>query len=396
MSNLRRPASSSSEEIVNTRHSIGGRINTRPDLTQETIRNSPANAGQQLPSHQTRRSSQQPPPSSAAAYSARFEAHVQRQNKENLPQYTRASGQRLQPPSFLDKQAGAHRIAADDHENDDALYEAPPSRRGNSLFVSQSEPEDAEDVQMEDDPDQGQLGAEEEPSGADAMVEEQAAETTEPQTAINDDDDDDAESAFEPVGEPAPAPARRRVLPFNQAPSLSPSPVPSPPAARNRAVSPIEEAEYSQSPPAEAGPVTYKRLKRIADREMEVQKRMMVPYKVQRRRPWTNEASDRLIELIGKHGCAWSLIEGLNEPTLAGRDQVALKDRARNIKIDILKYVSLSLSLSFFLSWYGKYGDSSWLWNYRSGLQLPDRFQFVPIKTKDRQKLIDMGINMQD
>ena len=60
------------------------------------------------------------------------------------------------------------------------------------------------------------------------------------------------------------------------------------------------------------------------------------------RKGWTEEETERLLELIEEHGTSWALLK--NEDFAAGnilqsRDQVALKDKARNMKLDYLKYV---------------------------------------------------------
>ena len=60
------------------------------------------------------------------------------------------------------------------------------------------------------------------------------------------------------------------------------------------------------------------------------------------RKGWTEEETERLLELIEEHGTSWALLK--NEDFVAGnilhsRDQVALKDKARNMKLDYLKYV---------------------------------------------------------
>lgn len=62
-------------------------------------------------------------------------------------------------------------------------------------------------------------------------------------------------------------------------------------------------------------------------------------HKVQVRRPWEEAATSRLIELIENDdfGTSWAKIAKLNDPLLEGRGQVALKDKARNIKLDFLK-----------------------------------------------------------
>lgn len=62
------------------------------------------------------------------------------------------------------------------------------------------------------------------------------------------------------------------------------------------------------------------------------------PRKVQTRRGWTDEETETLIELIEDWGTSWSdLKEKDRKKILKDRDQVALKDKARNIKFDFLK-----------------------------------------------------------
>lgn len=66
------------------------------------------------------------------------------------------------------------------------------------------------------------------------------------------------------------------------------------------------------------------------------------PKKVQSRKPWTDEETDSLIRLIEIYGTSWKLLkERDKKEVLIDRDQVALKDKARNIKLDFLKYVIL-------------------------------------------------------
>jgi hypothetical protein len=62
--------------------------------------------------------------------------------------------------------------------------------------------------------------------------------------------------------------------------------------------------------------------------------------KVQVRRPWSRHDEELLIRYIGEHGCSWSFIAKLPGWDLM-RDnmQVDLKDKARNLKVAILKYV---------------------------------------------------------
>ena len=62
--------------------------------------------------------------------------------------------------------------------------------------------------------------------------------------------------------------------------------------------------------------------------------------KVQSRKAWTDEETERLIYLIEKQGTSWALLKKIDDKKkkiLLDRDQVALKDKARNMKVDYLK-----------------------------------------------------------
>lgn len=54
------------------------------------------------------------------------------------------------------------------------------------------------------------------------------------------------------------------------------------------------------------------------------------------RRPWSDRDSNLLIRRVEKYGCAWATIHQLGKWDVQ-RDQVALKDRARNMKVNMLK-----------------------------------------------------------
>lgn len=64
------------------------------------------------------------------------------------------------------------------------------------------------------------------------------------------------------------------------------------------------------------------------------------PKPPQTRKPWSEEETETLLALIEQHGTSWSLLlaedksEGM---ILQSRGQVALKDKARNMKMDYLK-----------------------------------------------------------
>lgn len=79
-------------------------------------------------------------------------------------------------------------------------------------------------------------------------------------------------------------------------------------------------------------------------------KQLIAKVKAQRplrkREPWTEVQTNRLLELIANYGTSWSAIKAMDEThgnILHGRDQVALKDKARNIKLDYLKYTAIHI-----------------------------------------------------
>ena len=105
------------------------------------------------------------------------------------------------------------------------------------------------------------------------------------------------------------------------------------------------------------------------------------PAKVQHRVRWTEEEENALIDYIERLGCSWAQIKredgrwkadrageaDFNGPGfLMNRDQVALKDKARNMRFDYMK----------------------------SGMTLPPNFECVTLSSAQRQKLADMGIDV--
>lgn len=79
----------------------------------------------------------------------------------------------------------------------------------------------------------------------------------------------------------------------------------------------------------------YQKANEMAKRNVAV-----LPKKVQTRKTWTDEETETLISLIGDHGISWKLLkeqDNAHGSKLKHRDQVALKDKARNMKFDYLK-----------------------------------------------------------
>ena len=100
--------------------------------------------------------------------------------------------------------------------------------------------------------------------------------------------------------------------------------------------------------------------------------------KSQRRRPWTDNETAALIDLITKYGTSWSYLKKMDvSGCLKGRDQVALKDKARNLKVDYLTWV------------YRMHTLPSLLINpsYRHGVELPENFDQIRLKASDKETL---------
>ena len=77
-------------------------------------------------------------------------------------------------------------------------------------------------------------------------------------------------------------------------------------------------------------------------RESAKQKMAVVPKPPQSRNAWTSVETDMLHYLITEHGTSWAHLKNEDREqghVLEARDQVALKDKARNMKMDYLKYV---------------------------------------------------------
>ncbi|EGC41677.1 conserved hypothetical protein [Histoplasma capsulatum var. duboisii H88] len=86
--------------------------------------------------------------------------------------------------------------------------------------------------------------------------------------------------------------------------------------------------------------------------------------------PWSVDECNQLKLLIVRHGPKWAKIkqvdDSLENPQLSIRDQVNLKDKARQMAVDF----------------------------YKTGQPLPENFERVPLKTDDKRKLREMGITI--
>ena len=104
-------------------------------------------------------------------------------------------------------------------------------------------------------------------------------------------------------------------------------------AARDARIATPVEDEEARPPPSQVE--VYK----MANAEAKARK-VIQGKKPQTRRPWSEEETETLLDLICKHGTSWTQLkneDNCNGNVLEWRDQVALKDKARNMKLDYLK-----------------------------------------------------------
>lgn len=113
---------------------------------------------------------------------------------------------------------------------------------------------------------------------------------------------------------------------------------------------------------------------------------------VQVRKAYSDAETERLVEMVALYGTKWARI--LNEdqhhpqgPLLQNRNQVQLKDKARNIKLEFLKYVDLPLLLPPCLLLIDL------LLACRARRPLPEGFELVSIGTRQIAILRQLGID---
>ena len=97
----------------------------------------------------------------------------------------------------------------------------------------------------------------------------------------------------------------------------------------------VEEEEEEEVEEEAYPPPTYSETSAMAKLN-DLQARSRMGREPQKRVPWSEADTDLLIAGIEQHGCSWSLIAktvDFDHP----RDQVALKDKARNLKVTFLK-----------------------------------------------------------
>jgi hypothetical protein len=192
-------------------------------------------------------------------------------------------------------------------------------------------------------------------------------ERAEPDRAIpeddDDDDDDDDSLGHDPFEEDTrPRDKQREIAVFNlmkenrrdaaaPASAQAPPPPSSGPSSSMHAhnppryVSPGPEASPAVSSSAAAAPFirdpppsSYVAALREEKRLVSQKVRQQLPPSIPRQRhAWSDKDSETLVDLIRTHHAAWSIIEGKeNDQFEHPRNQQAYRDRARNMKVDML------------------------------------------------------------
>ena len=92
--------------------------------------------------------------------------------------------------------------------------------------------------------------------------------------------------------------------------------------------------------PSASQPMSQYRIANTMSKERKVLKQRTKP--PQTRTAWSEEETNQLLLLIEEHGTSWTRLMAKDNKAggfLQARDQVALKDKARNIKVDYLRCV---------------------------------------------------------
>lgn len=230
-----------------------------------------------------------------------------------------------QRPTMYDRQKGAHRVAFDSQDEGEDVgafkqLQRPPKRPANA--ISQDE------EHIVENPTQQQSSSR---RGADSILGDEDAEISE---------DEGFQEASDIVN-----PARRAQAPVINA--RAPIPVthsPQPPPKRAR-VSYTQEQKISQQQASRADSRgvqdhDFGNAPRCTPQEACEEAKLITARrsktKVQSRTPWSIEDTEHLVGLIGTYGSNWagiSTIGGFEREV----DQVGLRDKARNIKVDYLK-----------------------------------------------------------
>lgn len=129
-----------------------------------------------------------------------------------------------------------------------------------------------------------------------------------------------------------------------------------------------------------------------ADRDVETP----LPLDRPQRKPWTPREERRLIKLIEKYSTSWAAIQKADakhpSPMLQSRNQIDLKDKARNLAFKCYRFVLYTLSITqrVFCPQIAKNADSTT--RYREREPLPLNFERIKLTNKHKESLRRAGI----
>jgi hypothetical protein len=298
------------------------------------------------------------PSQQALTVLATLRTHATQSNKENI------DNSRKGKMAFIDRQPGAERINFD--SQDEAL-----ALRGNSSTKRKASETDGDDEEGDFEVDsrsaypgpRGQNSTQPQRIAEDSRWSKAATnehtsrgspskrarvEYTRRNMTNNEDDDDDDDDDEEEDDDNVAASSQLRREEANRDQHRSASSISSNrrlPLHERHNVLPSSSAPASRS--SAAPPIGSQVM--AVNREARLNTAMLLAgaKKPQQRSRWTEVEVERLVELIEDYGVSWANLLKLDlnhpgRPVLQERDQVSLKDKARNMKMDFLKYVFLS------------------------------------------------------
>ncbi|KAI9879188.1 MAG: hypothetical protein M1830_009263 [Pleopsidium flavum] len=281
----------------------------------------------------------------AKKYRALSDAHEKEKNKENLHQGKDRAPEFAKPRAFVDPQDTAERVTWDESQGSTQQGQAPRNiKKGARSAVEKeemSDPSEDESFQHNNRPVDVRKRRDVAPAAPRrAPVPVTQLPSRRPRSPQDEDYDEDGDE-----DDAIPREIREQVERHNRNPRADPP--------RNSQAQVAEEQ---------------RRVNRLAKNIV----RAKAPAKVQTRRPWTEDQTSTLIEYIMEYGTSYAfIIKKLTEDgndVLQGRDQIAMKDKARNIKTDYLK----------------------------AGKELPHNFDKIPLNKALKDKLSAIGITYND
>ncbi|KAH0538826.1 hypothetical protein FGG08_004602 [Glutinoglossum americanum] len=266
------------------------------------------------------------PPSSAPLMVSRYTRHQGEKNKENVT----LRGTQGEPPkpkkAFIDRQAGAKRVdfSEDLEDSQPTSFQKPKvmdkgKKRARDMEEQMEEGSESDDFEMDNRPIdnrrkrprtglQGERNAPLIPASSTLERSQTSRAQRRSQNGIS-------KSSQQHQDEEGPSRHRREIR------------------AIIRASGQDEDSDEADAGSDLRAALRYDYVNTIAKRFVGTKK----VYRTQKRRAWTDQEVNRLLELVEVHGPSWAKIEKVGDPILAGRSQVNLKDKARNMKFDFVK-----------------------------------------------------------